>query len=260
MDPVLDVDWAAHWRSLVEARAAQKGDRQEGYWDRRARTYANWRRSQPDLVLDFLTPWLGPTRTLIDVGAGTGRHAAELARRLDWVTAVEPSQGMRDQIPLAENMTVIASTWEDADPAPADLVICVHVLYAVAEPVGFIRKLEAHARERVFLVMRDSPHAHPAERMVASSRVREPRLRDCFLLLRQLDVVPELSFLRYAASFSFESLEAAAEECRVHLGAYWDEGTGRAWLEANLQPQQDGTLLFGAGEVTAGILHWKPRT
>jgi SAM-dependent methyltransferase len=260
VDPVLDVDWDAHWRHLVESRSAQKGDHQEGYWDRRARSFGVWRRSQDDLFLGFLAPWLSPTRTLIDVGAGTGRHAAELARSLDWVTAVEPSQGMRDQIPPTENMTVIASTWEDAEPAPADLVICVHVLYAVAEPVPFIEKLERHARERVFLVMRDSQHAHPAERMVAASRVREPRLRDCFLLLRQLDVAPELSFLRYPAAFSFQSPEAAAEDCRLHLGAHWDEAAGRAWLESNLQPQQDGTLLYDAGEVTAGILHWKPRT
>jgi SAM-dependent methyltransferase len=260
VDPVLDADWAAHWRHLVESRAAQKRDRQEGYWDRRARSFGAWRRSQDDLFLGFLAPWLSPTRTLIDVGAGTGRHAAELARSLDWVTAVEPSQGMRDQIPAAENMTVIASTWEDAEPAPADLAICVHVLYAVAEAVPFIEKLERHARERVFLVLRDSQHAHPAERMVAASRVREPRLRDCFLLLRQLEVAPELSFLRYPASFSFQSLEAAVEDCRIHLGAHWEEEAGRAWLEANLERRQDGTLLYDAGEVTAGILHWKPRT
>jgi SAM-dependent methyltransferase len=260
VDPVLDVDWAAHWRGLVQSRAAQKGDRQDGYWDRRARSFGAWRRSQDDLFLKFLTPWLQPTRTLIDVGAGTGRHAAELARSLDWVTAVEPSQGMRDQIPPTENMTVIASTWEDAEPAPADLVICVHVLYAVAEPVAFMEKLERYARERVFVVMRDSEHAHPAERMVAAVRVREPRLRDCFLLLRQLGVAPELSYLRYPASFTFPSLEAAAEDFRLHLGAHWDEASGRAWLEANLERRQDGTLLYDAGEVTAGILHWKPRT
>ena len=46
MDPVLDVDWVAHWRHLVGSRAAQKGDRQEGYWERRAPSYGAWRRAQ----------------------------------------------------------------------------------------------------------------------------------------------------------------------------------------------------------------------
>jgi hypothetical protein len=96
--------------------------------------------------------------------------------------------------------------------------------------------------------------------MVADTRVREPRLRDCFLLLRQLGVAPELHMLVYPSSFGFPSLEAAVEDCRLHLGDHWDEPVGRAWLEATLERQEDGTLLYQAGEVTAGVLHWKPRT
>jgi SAM-dependent methyltransferase len=264
VDPVLEVDWAAHWRDLVLSRAAGRGDPhshgQEGYWDRRARTFDAWRRAQRELVMDFLGPWLSPRRTLIDVGAGTGVLAAQLAARLDWVTAVEPSQGMRDQIPEAANLTVIGSTWEDAEPAPADLVVCAHVIYGVAEPVPFIEKLERHARERVFVVLRDSPHPHPAERMSTATRSRAPRLRDCFLLLRQIGVAPDVTLFQYAASFTFQSLQAAVEECEARLGDQWEETAGRPWLKANLERRPDGTLVYDAGEMTAGVLHWKPRT
>jgi SAM-dependent methyltransferase len=232
----------------------------ERYWDRVAPSYGCARRIQTALVLRFMSPWLDARRTLIDVGAGTGRLAGPLAGRLDWVTAVEPSAGMREQIPSAPNVTVIGSTWEDADPAPADLVICVHVLYWVAEAVPFIEKLERHARERVFLVLRDSPHRNPAERMTAATRVREPRASDCFLLLRQIGVTPDVAFLCYPASFAFGSMEEAVEECRLQLGDQWEEQAGRAWLEANLERRPDGTLLYDAGETTAGVLHWKPRT
>src|SRR6266536_1178640 len=115
MDGTLDVDWAAHWRSLVEAREAQIGPAGNDDWwgGCRARRFAFSMRGQPDWFLGFLEPWLRPTGTLIDVGAGTGRHAAPLAERLDWVTAVEPSHAMRERIPPAENMTVIGSTWRD---------------------------------------------------------------------------------------------------------------------------------------------------
>jgi SAM-dependent methyltransferase len=259
VDPLLEVDWAAHWRGLVQSRSEQAGPRRD-YWERRAATYGKWCRARTDLVLDFLEPWLDPRRTLIDVGAGPGILAARFASRLDWVTAVEPSQRMRDQIPDVANMTVIASSWEDAEPAPADLVTCVHVLYGVAEPIPFIEKLERHARERLFIVLRDTPHPHPAERMTAARHVRQPLLRDCLLLLRQHGMAPDVTVLRYPGSFSFDSLEAAVEECRARLGEEWDEASGRAWLEANLERGPDGKLLYDAGEMTAGVLHWKPRT
>jgi SAM-dependent methyltransferase len=260
MDAVLDTDWAAHWRELVETREAQHGrSTEEDWWAPRANQFATQMARSEDWFLTFLEPWLRPTATLLDVGAGTGRHATPLALRLDWVTAVEPSQAMRSHIPAADNMTVIGSTWQDAEPAPADLVICVHVLYPVADAATFLQKLERSARERVFVVMRDSPNRNPAEVLAAGRRGREPWLRDCYLLLRQLGIRPELTTVTYESNaFRYESLDAAADQCRRHLGATWNEASDRAWLEANLRRDEDGTLVFDSGLATGGVLHWKP--
>ncbi len=260
MDGTLDVDWAAHWRSLVEAREAQIGPAGNDDWwgGCRARRFAFSMRGQPDWFLGFLEPWLRPTGTLIDVGAGTGRHAAPLAERLDWVTAVEPSHAMRERIPPAENMTVIGSTWMDAEPAPADLVTCAHVLYPIADVVPFIRKLERAARERVFVVLRDAPHRHPGEVLPGPGRAREPWLRDCFMLLRQLGVAPDVTLVRYPTFHRYESLDQAVEECRTHVGLAWDEEQGRAWLDERLQPEEDGSLRYEGGDMISGVLHWKP--
>jgi SAM-dependent methyltransferase len=262
MDPLLETDWAAAWRELVERRRGEVAEREacDDPWGCRAGRFGVRPASRPDPFLRFVDPWLEPRRTLIDVGAGTGRHSVPLAARLDWVTAVEPSLGMRDRIPAADNLTVIASAWMDADPAPADLVICVHVLYEVAAAVPFIERLEASARERVFVVLRDSGHPHPAELYAGSRLGREPGLRDCFLLLRQLGVAPEVAMFTYPESHRFPSLEHAAAECRQILGRLWDDREGRAWLEENLQRDEDGTLVHPGAEVTAGVLHWKPRS
>src|ERR1700757_1900175 len=158
-----EIDWEARWKEIVADRATlASGHADSGYWDRRAASYARSTHSRSDEFLRILEPYLGPRKTLIDVGAGTGRHATPLAERLEWVTAVEPSDGMRAHIPPRENMTVVASTWEDADVAPADLVICSHVLYGVAEPVPFLEKMQRSARERVFVMMRESDLPHPA--------------------------------------------------------------------------------------------------
>ena len=262
MDAVLDVDWAAHWRGLVEAREAQIGrsHHEEDWWGKRAHRFALSMRTQQDWFLGWLEPWLEPGRTLIDVGAGTGRHTAPLTERLDWVTAIEPSQAMRDYIPHSDNLTVIGSSWQDAEPAPADLVICVHVLYPVADVVPFVEKLERCARERVFVVLRDSEHWHPGEVLAGPDRAREPRLRDCFLVLRQMGIAPDIAMATYPTFHRFESLEQAVEESRTHVGQGWEEERSRAWLESNLRPGEDGTLVCDGGLITAGVLHWKPRT
>src|SRR5213594_104354 len=88
------IDWAEHWRTLVRERGGHADrHRQAGYWDRRASSYARLTRGRADQFLDVLEPYLGPRKTLIDVGAGAGRHASPLAERLEWVTAIEPSEG-----------------------------------------------------------------------------------------------------------------------------------------------------------------------
>src|ERR1700682_4042926 len=157
------MDWEAHWKTLVQERAAPAGHHAApGYWDRRAPSFARSTRARADEFLRVIDPYLSPRKTLVDAGAGAGRHAVPLSDRLEWVTAVEPSEGMRAQIPPRDNMTVVASTWEDAEVAPADLVICCHVMYGVADPVPFISKLEHSARERVFIMLRESDLPHPA--------------------------------------------------------------------------------------------------
>lgn len=262
MDAVVDVDWAAHWRALVLAREAQSGpSHTDDWWAPRARQFAQQMRASPDdPVLRFLERWLRPSATVLDVGAGTGRHTNPLAGRVDWVTAVEPSQAMREHIEPAGNVTMIGSRWEDADPTPADLVICIHVLYPIAEPVPFIEKLERFARERVFIWMRDSPNSLPAEVMARPERGREPWLRDCLLLLRQLGIEPEMWLgSGPGVTVRYRSLDEAIEMSRTHLGLAWDEDRGRAWLAANLRTDEDGTLVYETDRTTAGVLHWKPR-
>src|SRR5581483_998346 len=216
-DALGGTDWVAHWRGLVERRQADAEVRnaaQPGYWDRRAPGFKRSLETRPDPFLEFLEPWLGPHKTLIDAGAGYGRHAVPFASRLEWVTAVEPSDGMRALLRATDNMTVIASSWEDAEPQRADLVICCHVLYGVAEAVPFIQKLEASARERVFVVLRDCQPPRAEEAVIAAlggPRPRVPEFADLFLLLRQLGIRPEVHFMRYPSEVRYEDLDEVLE-------------------------------------------------
>jgi SAM-dependent methyltransferase len=261
-DRVADIDWIESWRRLVQERSAIAGSHGDpSYWDRRAPTFARSTRTRIDGFLAVVAPYASPRKTLIDVGAGAGRHALPLAERLEWVTAVEPSEGMRAQIPPRDNMTVIASTWEEAEVAPADLVICAHVLYGVEEPAPFIAKLDRSARDRVFIMLREGPMPHPAtvirERMGGPSP-RLPQFTDLFMLLVQMGMAPDVTFIRYQVVQRYADLNEALADCRPLLRGEWDEAQVRGMLQEILT--QDGDeLVFDGGLSLSGIAHWKPK-
>jgi SAM-dependent methyltransferase len=264
LDPLLETDWAGHWKQLVEARQAQAfAFHDPGFWDKRARRFAAATSGRKDGFLELLGPWLQPHRTLTDVGAGAGRYAAPLADRLDWVTAVEPSQGMRDLIPTRDNMTVIAADWEHAEAAPADIVICCHVLYGTADAPAFIARLEAAATERVFIELRHGQLRTAAdplwELMTGTPRARQPEFGDLWNLLRQLGIKAEVAVLEYEG---FEAWNDAADfeaEHRPSLADFWDEAKAGTWLAENATREADGRLVYSRGRRSSGVAHWRPR-
>jgi SAM-dependent methyltransferase len=257
------MDWVESWKQIVHDRATLAGTHADpAYWDRRSASFARSTRTRADEFLNVLDPYVSRSKTLIDVGAGAGRHAAPLAEKVEWVTAVEPSDGMRSRIPVKDNMTIVASTWEDAEVARADLVICSHVLYGVADPEPFITKLERCARERVFILLRESDLPHPAaairRRLHGESGPRMPRFSDLFMLLMQVGIAPDVKFLRYPSVNRYANLEEALVDTRAMVGDGWDEAIGRPMLEELLTPDGD-EMVFDGGSVLSGVAHWQPR-
>ena len=259
-DHLAGIDWEDRWRSTVRRRAASASP-DPNYWDRRAPSYARITRDRTDAFLGVVAPHLSPRKTLIDVGAGAGRHTIPLAERLEWVTAVEPSEGMRAHIPARDNITVIASTWQDAVVAKADIVICCHVLYGVDEPVPFIIKLQFAARERVFIMLREGPVPHPATQlrklMAGAPDLPLPQFSDLFMLLLQMGIAPDVAFVRYPVVNRYKSIDEALNDCRLLVGAGWDEARARTLLQKMLTREGD-ELVIDSGVSVSGIAHWQP--
>ena len=103
--------------------------------------------------------------SVLDVGAGGGAGSIPLADRAGRLVAVDQSEDMlaafaskADEVGVAHEE--IRGLWPDvAARAPlADVVVCHHVLYNVADAVPFVEALTDHARRRVVLEMTE---VHP---------------------------------------------------------------------------------------------------
>jgi SAM-dependent methyltransferase len=258
----LDAVAIAEWKRLVHDReSASRGHSDPRYWDRRSASFARSTSGRADQFLDVLSPYLSPRKTLIDVGAGAGRHAVPLAEKLEWVTAVEPSEGMRSHLPALPNLTVVASSWEDAEVAPADFVICSHVLYGVEEIVPFVEKMERSARERVFVMMREGSVPHPAnvlrDRIAPSPLPRITQFSDLFMALLQMGIFPDVRFISYPVVNRYRTVEEAVEDSAPLFGDGWNDAA-RAELERMLVRDGD-ELVYDGGVSVSGIAHWQPR-
>lgn len=93
---------------------------------------------------------------VLDVGAGVGAASLALHERAGAITAVDQSATMlADLADLAAShdleVSTIVGRWPDvaASVAPADVVVCHHVLYNVPDIGDFVEELTAHARHRV---------------------------------------------------------------------------------------------------------------
>lgn len=94
--------------------------------------------------------------SVLDVGVGAG--AASLRLGAAQVFGVDTSRALLDAFVdraarAGTSVTAIEGRWPDIAPSvsPADVVVCHHVVYNVADLAGFAAALAEHARRRVVL-------------------------------------------------------------------------------------------------------------
>jgi SAM-dependent methyltransferase len=99
---------------------------------------------------------LGAGGTMVDVGCGGGRSSLPLGSLVSHVTGVDESDVMLDQFMEAARVRgipadTVQGRWPEVAPLvdTADVVVCHHVVYNVADIVRFVDALTQHARRRV---------------------------------------------------------------------------------------------------------------
>ena len=141
--------------------------------------------------------------TVLDVGCGGGRAAMALLPPAGRVVGVDEQQAMLDRFAVAatergvEHETVLG-LWPSAAPrAPqADVVVCHHVAYNVADLVPFVRALAEHATRRVVVEL---PTTHPLTHLGplwrefwGLERPSGPTADDCLAVVREAGIDPTM--------------------------------------------------------------------
>lgn len=276
MTPLLPIDWAELWRAQVAAEHAQYDQLCDprlrpgpDWWaTQAARFHARSRhRPQPDAFLSEVMPFVAPGRTVIDVGAGTGRYAVPLARAGAQVIAVDSSPAMLRflrQDAESENLpiTVVEGRWEEAEVPVADVAICAHVLYPIAEAATFLRKLDVRSRRCFLLLNYESPAAWmaPLWRVAYGvERLPLPGALEALALLHQLGIDAQLTPIPTTTPIHFASLDEALDETRARLCLAPDtanEQRLRAALQQILDPLPDGGYRV-PGSAHSAIITWE---
>ncbi len=265
------------WKDRVRShhaqsiRAQEKNPPDADFWRTRAAAFRADPRREPDAALRRVLDMTGPNTTVLDVGAGGGRLALPLALKCRHVTAVEPSPSMVEQLREGadeagiSNLSVVQANWEDAEVEPADLVICSHVVYGVVEIDHFLRKLDAHALQRVavFAFMESPPSRFASfwRAVYLEERLNMPALPEMMQVLWQMGIYPNVEMLPTDARSAFESREDAVRQV---AGFLWvvpgseEEERLRAAADELLEEDGDGYRVKGAKFRPNGLVTWKP--
>ncbi|HEY7801100.1 MAG TPA: class I SAM-dependent methyltransferase [Dehalococcoidia bacterium] len=273
------IDYVARWAEIIERRRAQmdaayaaSGITSDDYWGKRAKSYkaATHASTPQDPILARVLGAVTRQSTVIDAGAGTGRHTLAIAPHVAHVTAVDPSPAMlgllREEIAeqAIRNITPVDAGWMDADIEPADVVLCSHVLYPIKDVVPFVRRLESKARERLFVYIRADPL--PTDfglwsEFYGAPLQGQPTHADLFNVLVQIGVMANVEIVTAPFTWKFDSLEDAAGEVGGRLCLRPDDEPSQAKLRdvlASRFQRESGGIMSDSGEARSAIFSWHP--
>jgi SAM-dependent methyltransferase len=261
-------DWVA--RYSAQARAGEGGERLGDRWrDRAARFDRMSRRALGSGgTIEGLEALVRREDVVLDIGAGTGRHAIPLARQCARLVAVEPSEAMRTQLAarVAEegvtNLEIREESWPFADTPQVDVAYSAHVVYGVAELDAFVGAMTRSARRTCALLLKLRAPSDLLtdlyEAIHGARRPRRPAALEAFAVLHQLGFAASLTMVEGSERpMTFRDDEEDLREVALRVGLAPDaEGLTRvrAALERTCAREGDGWCVGSAG--ASALLTW----
>jgi SAM-dependent methyltransferase len=211
--------------------------------------------------------WLPPGGSVLDVGAGAGAASLPLAGAAGLLVAVDESAAMVEAFRAAAAGAAaraegVQGRWPEVAGrvGPADVVVCHHVLYNVADLAPFAAALTDHARRRVVVELTDR---HPLvalaplwRRFHGLERPSGPTAGDAAAALDALGLDPERQDWESDDRLGFDRFEelVAFTRRRLCLPAARDAEVAEALLEAGTR--EVGGVWVGAGSRRVSTLSW----
>jgi len=211
--------------------------------------------------------WLPPGGSVLDVGAGAGAASLPLAGVAGRLVAVDESAAMVEAFLAAAagagaRAEGVKGRWPEVAGrvGPADVVVCHHVLYNVADLAPFAAALTDHARRRVVVELTDR---HPLvglaplwRRFHGLERPSGPTAGDAAAALDALGLDPRRQDWESGDRLGFDRFEelVAFTRRRLCLPADRDAEVAEALLEAGTH--EVGGVWVGAGPRLVSTLSW----
>jgi SAM-dependent methyltransferase len=223
--PVIEPDWLALWKELVddaERFALQEGEKKTS----RRLHFGPAPIDRPDPLVEFVKSQLTKESTVIDIGAATGRWSIPLATVAKKVTAIDTSKESLDRLlenaasAGLRNIETIESSWEACHIKPHDVVINSHAMYGFRDLTRLVESMQRCAKKRVYLAMRVLSHGSVMADLntrVHGHRHDSPNFEIGFHVLLEMGIFANVLFEPVVKCWEDESLEKAFERAKRHL-------------------------------------------
>ena len=205
---------------------------------------------------------LDPPGSVLDVGSGAGAASLPLLPRATSLTAVDSDAGMLERLseraaPAGIPVAAVLGTWpEAAAPAGvADVTLCHHVLYNVADLRPFLDALTGSARR---VIVAEVTARHPLTalndlwlRFHGLERPTSPTAADLLEILQAMGLRPQHRAWRRTGGRDYASFDEFADVTRRRLCLPPERAgdVGAALVESGADPDHPVDLASAGREV-----------
>ena len=271
-------DWIALWKELVGKQGPfwnrkKRSENNEDKWKGRAKgfdTRVRERWSKPDPHRDFIVSMVSSLKdaTVLDIGAGTGAWAILLSRSARKVTAIEPSQDMRDILKRnletedVKNVEILDGLWPVRGIEHHDFSLSSHSVYGCEDIPGFIGAMSETTRHTCFMLLR-APDINglmaTASRRIWGQPNDSPNFQVAYNAMLQMGMFPNVLMEEKGMwpGWSNKNFEEAFDRIRSRFGIDRDSehyAYLKMLLETHLR-EADGKVQWPS-EVRTGLVYW----